>query len=292
MRRWLRRRAWPEVERAQGTMGVVARLAPLRGNLDLMPSPVADRPGLLVRDPFRYAEAMIVVPPPLVPCLAFFNGKYLESEVREALERLTGDGRVGEVVGHLARVLGEGGFLDDENYARLRDGRHREFAEALRREPVHAGSAYPAAADALTATLAQYLDGAGRPAPGDGARLVGIAAPHVSPEGGWRCYQAAYARLRPEDRDRTVVILGPSHYGEPERFGLTRKPFLTPLGQAEVDVPLVEELAERGGDAVRMEDYCHAVEHSIEFQVVFLQHVLGPGVRIVPALCGPFAAAT
>jgi len=41
-----------------------------------------------------------------------------------------------------------------------------------------------------------------------------------------------------------------------------------------------------------MEDYCHAVEHSIEFQVVFLQHVLGPGVRIVPALCGPFAAAT
>jgi AmmeMemoRadiSam system protein B len=41
-----------------------------------------------------------------------------------------------------------------------------------------------------------------------------------------------------------------------------------------------------------VEDYCHAVEHSIEFQVVFLQHLLGPATRVVPVLCGPFAAAT
>ena len=32
-------------------------LPPLRQNLDLMPSPVRDRPGLLIRDPFRYADA-------------------------------------------------------------------------------------------------------------------------------------------------------------------------------------------------------------------------------------------
>ena len=41
-----------------------------------------------------------------------------------------------------------------------------------------------------------------------------------------------------------------------------------------------------------LEDYCHSVEHSIEFQVVFLQHLFGPGVRIVPVLCGPFARST
>jgi AmmeMemoRadiSam system protein B len=39
---------------------------------------------------------------------------------------------------------------------------------------------------------------------------------------------------------------------------------------------------------VRVEDYCHAVEHSIEFQIVFLQHLVGPSVRVVPILCGPF----
>ncbi|PYQ22191.1 MAG: AmmeMemoRadiSam system protein B, partial [Acidobacteria bacterium] len=90
----------------------MTRLSALRPNLDLMPSPLADRPGLLMRDPFRYAEGMLVIPTPLVPCLAFFNGRYLESEVRDALSRLTGDARVGDVLAHLARILSEGGFLD------------------------------------------------------------------------------------------------------------------------------------------------------------------------------------
>jgi len=40
---------------------------------------------------------------------------------------------------------------------------------------------------------------------------------------------------------------------------------------------VVDRLIARGGEAVTVEDYCHAVEHSIEFQVVFLQHRLSPG---------------
>ena len=51
---------------------------------------------------------------------------------------------------------------------------------------------------------------------------------------------------------------------------------------------VVDRLAAAAGGRGDLEDYCHAVEHSIEFQVVFLQHRYGPGVRIVPVLCGPF----
>ncbi|HET8646968.1 MAG TPA: AmmeMemoRadiSam system protein B, partial [Vicinamibacteria bacterium] len=54
---------------------------------------------------------------------------------------------------------------------------------------------------------------------------------------------------------------------------------------------LVERLAAAAGDSVRVEDYCHSVEHSIEFQVVFLQHLFGPEVRILPILCGPLRGA-
>jgi AmmeMemoRadiSam system protein B len=120
-------------------------------------------------------------------------------------------------------------------------------------------------------------------------RLLAIAAPHVSIDGGGFTYGAAYSMLGPEYRDRTFVILGTSHYGRPERFGLTRKRFVTPLGAAVTDTALVDELETQAGEAVRMEDYCHAVEHSIEFQVVFLQHLFGPSIRILPVLCGPFA---
>jgi AmmeMemoRadiSam system protein B len=118
-------------------------------------------------------------------------------------------------------------------------------------------------------------------------RLLGIAAPHVSPHGGVESYGAAYRALAPELVDKTFVILGTSHYGAPQKFGLTRKPYCTPLGRAEVDVALVDRLARKAPNAVILEDYCHAVEHSIEFQVVFLQQAVGAGVRILPILCGP-----
>jgi AmmeMemoRadiSam system protein B len=94
--------------------------------------------------------------------------------------------------------------------------------------------------------------------------------------------------LGPQYRDRTFVILGTSHYGEPETFGLTRKNFATPLGAARSDHALVDRLESQGGNSVRMEDYCHSFEHTIEFQVVFLQHAVAPDVRIVPILCGSF----
>ena len=272
-------------------------LPPLRQTLELMPSPAPDRPGLLIRDPYRFAEAMLIIPSPLVPCLAFFNGQYERAQVVEALVRLGGDVRIGQVVDHLLDTLSEAGFLEDETFTGLKDARTRAFADAATRSPAHAGSAYPAELQALRQVLAGYAERAGAeaataaPPDGQGA-LVGIAAPHVSPEGGWQSYQSAYGALTPAMADRTFVILGTSHYGEPDAFGLTRKPFLTPFGQTESDFRLLDELVERGGSAVRLEDYCHSIEHSIEFQVVFLQHLFGPGVRILAVLCGPYARST
>ena len=118
---------------------------------------------------------------------------------------------------------------------------------------------------------------------------IAIAAPHVSPFGGWESYRDAYVTLPASLSDRTFVVLGTSHYGEPDRFGLTRKPFRTPFGDAVTDLGLVDELEQAAPNAIRMEDYCHAVEHSIEFQVLFLQHVFGPNIHILPILCGSFA---
>src|SRR5205814_1760840 len=63
-----------------------------------------------------------------------------------------------------------------------------------------------------------------------------------------------------------------------------------PFGSAPTETALVDELVGAGGAGVTLEDYCHAVEHSIEFQVVFLQYLYGPRVRILPVLCGAFVA--
>lgn len=262
-----------------------ARMPALRRDLDLMPSPVADRPGLLVRDPLGFAEGMLIVPPPLVPLLALFDGRSDVAEVKAALVRQAGDVRAAGVVEHLLETLGAGGFLDDATHAGQRGAKQRAFAEAPVRAPAHAGSAYPDDPAELARTLDRWLEGARAPR----TDLVAVAAPHVSPEGGWRSYAAAFGALDPALADRTFVVLGTSHYGRAEAFGLTRKPYVTPFGETATDAAAVAELARAGGVD---EDYCHAVEHSVEFQVVFLQHLFGPAVRVVPVLLGPFAAAT
>jgi AmmeMemoRadiSam system protein B len=257
-------------------------------SLDFMPSPSPEHPGLFIRDPYHYTDAMLVIPPPLVECLRCFDGEHNELDLREALVRVTGDLDVSRLHQHLVETLSTAGFLEDETFAAMEAARKREFAAASIREPAHAGSAYPEDVEDMRSQMTEWMSGAEARASADG-NLIGIAAPHVSPAGGWQCYRDAYRMLSAEHRGKTFVILATSHYGEPETFGLTRKNFRTPLGDAITDTALVDWLAARGGPGVQMEDYCHSFEHTVELQVIFLQHLLGAGVRILPILIGSFA---
>jgi MEMO1 family protein len=257
-------------------------------DLDFMPSPAPEHPGLFIRDPYRYSDAMLVIPPVLVRCLECFDGTQTELDLRGALTEATGDLDVGHLIGHLRDTLSSAGFLEDAAFAAMKEARQVEFAAATVREPSHAGSAYPADPEEMRSAMRQWMDGAPATAECDGD-LFAIAAPHVSPQGGWQSYRSAYSCLGTEHKDRTFVILATSHYGEPETFGLTRKSFRTPLGDAVCDTALVDRLAANGGRGVSMEDYCHSFEHTVELQVIFLQHALGAGVKILPVLVGPFA---
>jgi AmmeMemoRadiSam system protein B len=291
---------------------MAAPLPRLRADLDIMPSPLAEQPGLIVRDPFRFSEATLLIPPLLARCLRCFDGAHDEGDLRAVIARLSGQVEVADVARRLIASLHQAGFLDDDRFAELRGERERAFAALGERASAHAGSGYPSESGPLTKTLDGYFaSGTTKRAAARATakataktkatprakapRLRGIAAPHVSPEGGSASYAAAYRALpKPVNGegagDRIFVVLGTSHYGEPDRFGLTRKPFATPYGIAPTETALVDELCKTAGDSVTLEDYCHAVEHSVEFQVVFLQYLYGPRVRILPVLCGAFMA--
>ena len=72
-------------------------LARLRNDLDFMPSPVEDRPGLLIRDSLQYSDAVLIIPPPLVQALGFFDGEQTEADLQEM---------VGDMAGQMVEVLG------------------------------------------------------------------------------------------------------------------------------------------------------------------------------------------
>jgi AmmeMemoRadiSam system protein B len=252
-----------------------------------MPSPVEDRPGLLIRDSFRYSDNVLIIPPPLVQCLTCFDGQQTALDLRAMLVETTGELQVGDLETQLVEILTRSGFLEEETFLAMKEQRQREFAAADVRTPSHAGSAYPEDREELRQTMDRWMEPASTSGPRSG--LIGIAAPHVSPEGGYESYRAAYSLLDPEYKDRTFVILGTSHYGASERFGLTRKPYVTPWGASRTDVALVDELTRRAPAAIGTEDYCHAVEHSIEFQILFLQSIFGPDINVLPILCGSYA---
>jgi hypothetical protein len=132
-------------------------LPKLRTNLDIMLSPVRDRPGLLIRDFFRYSEATLIVPPLLIPGLLFFDGTRTDLDLQTELTRSLGSPEIGNTVGHLIQALSRAGFLEDETYAKLKLERRLAFSESPVLQAAHAGSAYPQEIGPLRDLMQQYL---------------------------------------------------------------------------------------------------------------------------------------
>jgi len=121
-------------------------------------------------------------------------------------------------------------------------------------------------------------------------RMVGLVAPHIDPWRGAVGYGHAYGAMRdalPACVD-TFVVLGTSHAPMREPFALCRKGFDTPFGLAPADTDAIDSLAAcAAGFDPYADQFNHKREHSLEFQVVFLKHLLKQrDFRIVPVLAG------
>jgi AmmeMemoRadiSam system protein B len=66
---------------------------------------------------------------------------------------------------------------------------------------------------------------------------------------------------------------------------------MTPLGTVKNESALSRALCEAAGEIHAANDFAHRSEHSIEFQVIFFQHLLPESkFTIVPILCGSLQA--
>ncbi len=183
--------------------------------------------------------------------------------------------------------------LDSPTLAKFLDDHRRQRV----RPAAHAGSSYAGTERALRAQLARYFadpEGSGIPAESrpDAGRpsLRGILSPHIDFGRGGVTYTHAYKELVERSDADVFVIFGVAHSPCRRRFALTRKDFETPLGLARTDQDFIDALSERAGPSIFDDELAHRREHSVEFQVVFLQYLLG-GRRdfsIVPILVGSF----
>jgi AmmeMemoRadiSam system protein B len=250
---------------------------------------------LVLRDTQGVAKEHAVIPPPLVPVVARFDGASTCVEIARATSAELGVEVPVDVVVDLASRLDERLMLEGPTFARALAETRDAFDRVAVRPATHAGGAYPADRDELSAYLNECIARASRSSRPSGAspspvgELVGLIAPHIDPWRGAVGYGHAYGALAATlpTRAQTFVVLGTSHAPMREPFALCRKAFDTPLGPIDVDGEAVDALASACAFDPWADGFNHKREHSIEFQAVFLKHVLkGRPTRIVPILAG------
>ncbi len=244
---------------------------------------------LLLRDPLEIGDQMLVMAPQLAALLPLLDGSRSLAEIQRTFSEQVQQEVPLDAVARVVARLDEAFFLDSDRFRERRRQVIEEFAGAEKRPPWHAGKSYPDDPLLLRETLNQFYlapEGAGLPSKTEDRRpLRGMVAPHIDLRSGGSTYTHAYRALAESDPPDLFVILGTGHMGLPEMFSLSPKEFSTPLGSTPVDLDFLSAFRERAGGDLFVEDLTHRHEHTIEFQVVFLQHLFGPGaIPILPVL--------
>jgi hypothetical protein len=145
-----------------------------------------------------------------------------------------------------------------------------------------AGAFYPASAHELSAQIGALLQAAGiteREAP------KAIIAPHAGYIYSGPVAASVYARLAAvAEKIKRVILLGPAHRVAVRGLALPgAASFQTPLGSVPVDSAAVGRISDL--PQVTTSSDAHALEHSLEVHVPFLQSVLGE-FALVPLVVG------
>lgn len=151
------------------------------------------------------------------------------------------------------------------------------------RAPAVAGTFFPASPDTLRSQVDALLGGAPAPAPGVAPKA--LIAPHAGYVYSGPTAAFAYRLLAPHrNRISRVVLLGPAHRVRVAGLALPSvEAFSTPLGTIPLDRSAMAALGAL--PQVATSDDAHALEHSLEVQLPFLQQSLGP-FALVPLAVG------
>ena len=258
----------------------------IRRDLEFFPIQQDRKQFVLIRDQLGLVEEGKAVSVPLYQIMALLDGTNTLRDVQMLLMRQSGGALVGiEEVEALVTQLDESFLLDSEKYQRAREKMVARFAAGNTRPCSHCGRSYPAEPTELKDRLDEILSIHSVTPKPDG-RLIALAAPHIDFSVGSKVYASAYQWLQQASPSR-IVVLGIGHQMMGNLFCLTEKDFETPLGLVETDREMVGKLRNAAPGLVSGDDFSHKSEHSIEFQVILLKHLLPENsFRIIPILCG------
>jgi MEMO1 family protein len=255
----------------------------------------------VLRDPDGFSNP-VMLPYAAAMVASLMDGERTASEIQSEYNQRFGEPLDLADYLHVVGQLDERGLLDNERFRTLWKQEVTVYLNSDVRPAAFAGQAYPDNPDELR----KFRDGLFTQPTGPGLptdtiaesnQLSAALCPHVDLRRAGLALAASYKKLVEASTAELFVILGSSHRALRNRYALTKKHFATPLGTVEVDrefgVRLSNKLRGSGlGEELQLfnDELAHRFEHSIEFQVVVLQHLIGPRrpIKIVPVLVGSF----
>ena len=267
----------------------------LRRDLEPIPVMREGQQAVALRDPQELSPGTLILGRQEAFFVALMDGERTVLDLQEAFMRRFGELVFSESIQRLIEQLDRQFLLENDRYLERMSEEIKRFQQADVRRSSLAGLSYDADPGKLKDTLNSYfVDGGEGDANEDeetqGGDLLGIVAPHIDLGRGGVCYARAHKVLAEEASSESVfLILGTAHMPGERPVILTRKDFETPLGKLPTDKDLVDELLDLLPFDALEDEYLHRREHSVEFQVLFLQNGFPKEEpKILPVLVGPF----
>ena len=269
----------------------------LRG-VQLTPVRDGDRELLLVTDPLGITPGQPVLGFETIAILQLLDGATSMTDIQALVMQESKDLRVGNIVREFIAKLDDLLLLHSPKFEAALARAQAEWHPLEVRPAALEGICYPAERAALEkfldeqfAIAADRAQEAGEPPAAAKTLPRALLAPHLDPrrEGpvAARAYLELGAGAAPGATLR-VVVFGTGHQLGEDFVALTRKRFETPQGTVPGDTAFVDKVAAKLGDAAYRRELVHRDEHSIEFQLLYLQRRLGRRFTLVPILCGAF----
>lgn len=272
------------------------KLYPILRNLQFSPIKQGEDQLIVLWDPSGLSKEKLVLPLNYFFIVQHFDGEHSLLEIGALYLKRFGEFLMPSKVEQLVEDLDQRLFLEgaraDSARLRFRD----EYRQAPLRKAAFAGRSY----EADGAKLKKQIDGFFsseegpdfKPSENQGKPIRGLVAPTYDLKQAGPIYAWAYKELQDSEQPDVYVVFGTAYAGLDNLFALTDKDFETPLGLVHTDQSIVSRLKECLPGAFE-EDICHQAEHAIEFQLPFLQQIVGvkKPFTIVPILTS-FSAAS
>jgi AmmeMemoRadiSam system protein B len=262
---------------------------PTLRNLQFSPIKEGEDQFVVLWDPTGLSKEKLVLPLNYFFIVQHFDGDHSIQEIGAIYLKRFGEFLMPHKVEQLITELEDKLFLEGTRSDTARRQALEFYRRSAVREAAFAGRSYEADADKLRNQLDGFFKSKEGPEPkaseDRGKPIKGLVAPTYELKHAGPVYAWAYKELEEAQQPDVYVVIGTAYAGLSRLFAVTDKDYETPLGVVPVERRLTDHLR-AAAPACFDEELAHRHEHAIEFQLPFLQHVVGrkKEFAIVPIL--------